>query len=256
MFGLPFFQQRRPQVMPHEVLPQDAESVLLQDQALANGITLVTKEDIYYRKGSHSVLLMKAGQKVQAALIPKLIKFGITPEQFSFEDPAVMALFETALDAHRPYQMMSGDVDDTPTLLNRKSGRDKILIFDTDERCLKRLTDCLSACGIPSDNIHPVPLSVHLEWALEKYRPEVVFLDFVPYSAGSREQPNVNHLMELIGRYDFLEQVVLTTTISSEKESLRQEMEALAAHHNVKLLFKPINRFTVSEVLSASLANR
>ncbi|MBY0404817.1 MAG: hypothetical protein K2X66_13030 [Cyanobacteria bacterium] len=52
---------------------------------LFEDVALVAKEDIYYKKGSHTVLLMKSGQVVAVDLIPKLIKFGVTPQQFLLE---------------------------------------------------------------------------------------------------------------------------------------------------------------------------
>jgi hypothetical protein len=220
----------------------------------------VAKEDIYYQKGSHPVLLMKAGHSVETSSIPRLLKFGIRPEQFLLEEkPATQEVFQDAVAALPPEARVMSGLDGVelqpPPQFFQRGAKNKILIQDSDDRSIKRLTDCLTACGIPLANIHPVPVLETLFWAVEKYQPQVLFLDFTPYAFDSPTRQSLGKTMEQLKQYPCLQRILITTQLPPEQEGLRQEMLALGEYFGASVLFKPLNRFVLKEALTVPLAN-
>ncbi|MBY0403101.1 MAG: hypothetical protein K2X66_04325, partial [Cyanobacteria bacterium] len=143
-----------------------------------------------------------------------------------------------------------------PKFKNSLSGQQTVVIYDLDDRGLKRMSNCLTSCDFPFNHIHPVPTVEHLTWALSKYKPTFLFMDFIPYAPGTREQPSLAQLMKMVENYTAtsdvpLEHVILTTKVPSDQDTLRQEMIELAHYYHAKIIFKPVNRFSLSEIFGS-----
>jgi hypothetical protein len=224
---------------------------------LPPGVQLTSKHDIYNH--DHSVLLIRAGQTVNAELLPKLLNFGVSPRDFSYvgtpanqaqasATPIALPLPAARMPVTRPetHRELSPEVAAFAAGLQPPltSPQRKILILDPDDRGIGRLTDCLVACGIPLHDIHPVRMVEHLTWAVRKYQPEMLFIDFnlgkgrhgfevIRYIADSGLDPAV----------------VLTLQLMPEKVALREKILAAAETLHASVLFKPINRYDLYRIL-------
>lgn len=257
MFELPFFRRKRAKVTPTGLEPS-GNQVLMADPVAAEkkvepSLTLVSKEDIYYRKGNHPVLLMKAGQEVQVELIPKLLKFGIQPEQFLMAPKSDLdsALLTAALPEARRMMTPPSAYSGSSVVRNSPWARKTFAVYEPDDRCMKRVLDCLTLYGIPNGNVHPVVRQDHLMRTLEKNQPEVLLYDFVL----DPDSPAITKTIQALRRYDSLQCLILMMHVPSQKDSLRQEVMELVKANHASVLFKPINRFQLSEELTSSLAN-
>jgi hypothetical protein len=216
--------------------------------------TLVAKEDIFYTQEDVPVLLMKAGQGVDIHQVAKLIKFGVQPEQFILsEDPTSTLphnIFEAITDSLSKDAEITSDGLPGKPLYFQKGAKDKILILDSDERSIKRLSDCLKGYGIPLVNLHPLTNSQHLFWAVERYEPHILFIDFNPYLQNKSQLASLPETMMTLKSYPFIREVVLTAFLRPDQEEVRQDLQNLAKYYGAKVLLKPVNRFALSDVLS------
>jgi hypothetical protein len=211
------------------------------EQILPEGVSIICKEDIYFNKDGHYVLLIKAGQAIEERLIPKLIKFGVQPHQFELEVPPVEEEELPETKAMTPPSLSK---------IFRSPNREKILLMDPDEKSQKRLTDCLVACGVSLNNIHPVLVLDNLPWALNKYTPKILFLDFNldPKRAG------LGTLLKSLQNYPFLKHIIVTIPLPPEKEKLRKQLTELARNHGAHVIFKPVNRFILGNLIRSILS--
>jgi hypothetical protein len=228
-----FSHPKYPPVKPHSVSLLTSYGVE-PDRLLPEGVALVCNEDIYYHNGDRPILLLRAGQEVDEALIPKLINFGVTPNQFRIEGN------ENPVYGINP---MSNPI--TSKVFGSKH-QEKIVIMDPDERSSKRLSDCLKACGIPSDNIQPVLIPDNLHWTLQKYEPTILFMDFVL----DPSHPGLGTILKPLRDLSSLQKIIFTVDLPPEKKRLRQQITDLAASNQTSVLFKPINRFVLNNLLT------
>jgi hypothetical protein len=216
--------------------------------------TLVAKEDIFYTQDDMPVLLMKAGQGVDIHQVAKLIKFGVLPEQFILSEDPTSNLPQNIFDAitndlSKDAEITSDGLPGKP-LYFQKGAKDKILVLDGDERSIKRLSDCLKGYGIPLVNIHPLTNSQHLFWAVERYEPHILFIDFNPYLQNKSQMASLPETMMTLKSYPFIREVVLTAFLRPDQEEIRQDLQNLAKYYGAKVLLKPVNRFALSDVLN------
>jgi CheY-like chemotaxis protein len=147
---------------------------------------------------------------------------------------------------------MSNPILETPANLVRAIRiRKRVLILDPDQKSLKRLIDCLFICGFQLDNLHPVRMAASLDWALQKYMPHVLVVD---YRLSEGQQTGIQILQGLQSVLPFLEQIILITPplqMLSEWEARR--VKSFCQVWNVKALPKPVNRFTLKQILDQAI---
>ncbi len=191
-------------------------------------VTLVTKEDIYREQ----VLLVKKGYEVEMDDLPKLIKNGAKPSQFTLK--------MTEEEAARELLGHSNPI------LQLARSQKHVVVLDPDQKSLKRTIDCFFVCGFSLSNIHPVRLSAHLDWTLRKYQPQVLVVDY-DLLDGQDGLSLLNALQRPAG----MEQVILTLparTFSSEEERLILE---LSNRNHIRILKKPVSRFALNRLLAS-----
>jgi hypothetical protein len=226
--------------------------------AQAGGI-LVTREDIYREnKGMEPILLLRKGYEVTPEELPRFIRNGAKPHQFQFkhtEEPlrAYQLLPKPPIQSTPAPVLLrrtqpASDPPDTLSIRPQTGNRKKVLILEPDPKSMKRLIDCLFICGVPLDRIHPVRLAEHLNWVAEKYRPNVLVVDYaLPGSAqtGLDVLTAVQHL-------PWLERCILTVNPNQmpPKNDNWQALEAICQERNIRLLVKPVNRRTLNRLLT------
>lgn len=113
---------------------------------------------------------------------------------------------------------------------------------------MKRLIDCLFICGLQLDRIHPVRVSEHLSWALEKYRPQLLVVDY-HLQGGQNGLETLTALHKLPG----VEKIILTLAphpILSEAEN--RLIEEFCREKDIKILSKPVSRYSLNRILQDS----
>jgi hypothetical protein len=221
---------------------------------------LVTREDIYREnKGLEPILLLRKGYEVTAEELPRFIRNGAKPHQFQLKHAAepVVAAYQAPqklpkppvpapmlVRRHKPLPVLSGSVSPIPQTANRN----RALILDPDPKSMKRLIDCLFICGIQLDRIHPVRMAEHLSWVGQKYRPHILVVD---YELPGFPQTGLDILMNL-HQMPWLECCILTLNpqqpLLSQEE--KQSIKAFCREKNIKILEKPVNRHTLSRLLT------
>ena len=245
MFG--FFHARQSQISPLG-LPLPV--------SLPAG-TLVSKEDIYREnKGMAPILLLRKGFEVSMDELPRFIRNGARPHQFFFKpsnspdiaDIEVPEALPQQLKALRRQGMMEefGVVSPYRSLQRDPRDRQRVLILEPDQKSLKRLIDCLFICGTPLDKIHTVRLPQQLAWAIAKYKPQILMVDY----ALSDQQTGLA-LLASLQSLPGVEKIIFTIDSDSPlSEAEQQTLEALGPAAKVKLLPKPVSRFTVNRILA------
>ncbi len=245
MFG--FFHARQSQGSP---LP------LPLPVSLPEG-TLVSKEDIYREnKGMAPILLLRKGFEVSMDELPRFIRNGARPHQFLFKPSESAEIAEVDLPEALPQQLKSvrrqgmmeefGTVSPYRSLQRDPRDRQRVLILEPDQKSLKRLIDCLFICGTPLDKIHTVRMPQQLAWAIGKYKPQILMVDY----ALSDEQTGLA-LLASLQSLPGVEKIIFTIDPDSPlSEAEQQTLDALGPTANVKLLPKPVSRFTVNRILA------
>lgn len=190
-------------------------------------VTLVTREDIYREQ----VLLVKKGYEVEMDDLPKLIKNGAKPSQFTLK-----------MDPEEAQHVLGHG---NPIVKLARSEK-RVLVLDPDQKSLKRTIDCFFVCGFSLPRIHPVRLASHLDWALRKYQPQVLVADYELLDGRDGLS-----LLSGLTLADNVEHVILTLparTFSSEEESLILE---LSQRKNIQVLKKPVSRFALHRLLAS-----
>ncbi|HEY9746333.1 MAG TPA: hypothetical protein V6C99_08960 [Oculatellaceae cyanobacterium] len=218
--------------------------------------TLISQENIYRPRNpelaGHArkpVLLLKKGMEITANLLPKLVRNGADPAQF---------LIKSDDGKLTPASFMSSPLSDTnlqtdaPTSLVRAiRSKKRVVLLDPDTKSLKRLTDCLFTCGFGLDNLYPVRMASGLSWALQKYAPHLLIVE---YLLPGKQENGLQALRELASVLPFLEQVILVAPpLQSLSDEESWEIQAFCRQWNVKTLSKPVNRFALKQILDQGI---
>lgn len=227
----------------------------LQGAVSSPSLTLVSAEDIYRAGGRESgragepVLLLKKGMEIEATQMPRLMRNGVKPSQFFIKptdgDAQALENFSGFPVTHPLRETSAG-------LAKRIRGQKRVLMLDTDSKSMRRLTDCLFMCGFQLDNLHPVRLASSLHWALQKYLPHVLVVDY--RLGGKQNGIQVLHAIKPV--LPTLEQVILTAPpLHTLPGWEARRVEAFCEAGNAYLLFKPVNRFALKRILDLALQN-
>jgi hypothetical protein len=244
---------------PFKPANREAQPAARQDAAWPPGM-LVSKEDIYREnRGMAPILLLRKGFEVSPDELPRFIRNGARPQQFLFkpsESPDIGTLsspepLSQQLREVRRYELL----EEFDAARNRPDAsypspipqtQKRVLILEPDQKALKRLIDCLFICGTSLDKIHSVRLPEQLAWAIGKYRPQVLVVDF--------DLPNGQTGLELLTGFPSLlsvEKIIFTVSPDAPlSEPEKSALEGLCPDRSVKFLKKPVSRFTVNRILA------
>lgn len=213
----------------------------------ADEVVLVSKEDIYAREGRQMVLLLKKGREITVEQLPKFIKNGVNPTQFWLRriepiEPA-QGRRNTSYETDPMRQAPMTPITRTSRAVRKHQS---VLILDTDAKSLRRTMDCLFRCGFTLSRIHPVRMPAHLGWALQKYQPDVLVIDY--HLEGGHSALG---LMQELGELpNPPEHVFLTLSLPEAASGEEQRMiQEAAARFDIRVLLKPLSRYTVHSVL-------
>jgi hypothetical protein len=221
---------------------------------LPEGVSLVSRHDIY--DANQTVLLMKGGTRVSRHLLAKLLGFGVSPNAFQFQDLEGKPL-ERQADLLRQIaqKRLQSPVKVEPSLrsgMHQEAPRQnfsvnqRVLILEPDEKTIERLTDCLLYNQFQLDHIHPVRSKERLDWALKKYRPDVVFVAF-NLGEGAHGLETLRYLRSL----SQTQKLVLTVEVPSGKPDIRRKLNKTVMYYNANILFKPINRYMLRDLFES-----
>jgi len=196
--------------------------------------TLVSREDIYREsKGMPPILLLRKGYEVSPTELPRFIRNGARPHQF---------LFKPSEDLE--YKPLPQPFD--TSLQTPPRHKQRVLILEPDAKNLKRLIDCLFICGIPLDRIHSVRMPEQFAWAVEKYRPHLMVVDY--------HLPGGKTGLELLAGFNSLynvSKIIFTLEANASLSNLEKKaFESAASRPSIQLLKKPVSRFTVNRLLA------
>ena len=212
---------------------------------------LVTREDIYRQdRGSEPILLLRKGFELTPEELPRFLKSGAQTHQFHYKHSGKLLSpgYQKPPRPGRERQSLSRGVSnpmEAPTPL-RGIQQKRVLIVEPDQKNLKRLIDCLFICGLKLDRIHPVRVVSSAPWAMEKYRPQILV-------AGYELSDSIDGLtlLQAFADLSFVETLILTVPagfLLSEEEN--EVIESLGQRKKIKILSKPVNRFTLQRILS------
>jgi hypothetical protein len=231
-------------------------------------MVLVSKEDIYRdNRGQTPILLLRKGQEVVPEDLTKLVQNGARPEQFRFQykqNPSQNAMTFRASDLAQAFEQsraasegMSNPITtrenvQTVAPANPQRHSKKVLILEPDQKSIKRLIDCLFVCGFNLQRIQPVRIPAHLNWTLERHCPQVLIVD---YALGG-QQNGLTLLLQTLPSLKGVEEVILTLDPQSplpmaEEVGLRKACD----ENGIKILYKPISRFGLHQLLSEGAPN-
>ena len=124
----------------------------------------------------------------------------------------------------------------------------RVLILEPDSKSLKRIMDCLFSCGFQLERLHPVRIISSLDWALRKYTPHVLIVDY----RLSGNPDGIQLLQELRPVLPVLERVILMTPpISKLSEREDERIDAFCNTWRIRRIAKPINRFSLGLALES-----
>lgn len=213
--------------------------------------TLVCKEDIYREsEGMPPILLLRKGYEVSPSELPRFIRNGARPHQFQFKstghsENGVLSQPLTHLPSQEFLEQINTGAFDTSLQMPPRH-KLRVLILESDAKCLKRLIDCLFICGVPLDGIHSVRLPEQLAWAAEKYRPHVLVVGYHL----SQGQTGLELLAGFNSLYN-VSRIIFTLEPDTVLSGMEKRAFELACHgHSIQLLKKPVSRFTVNRLLA------
>ncbi|MBX2859757.1 MAG: hypothetical protein KTR14_00860 [Vampirovibrio sp.] len=227
---------------------------------LTQGIRLVTRQDIYVqRDDDQEILLLKAGQEVQEDMLRKLIQCGADPRQFEFQEPGQTKTFilpGSKVSRHSAPIALSetgGSLSIKQVSNNEMAFHQslvpKIMIADTSDRGIKRLTGCLTACGVFLHQIHPVTNFKALAWAVQKYRPQILIVDgdVRPQKRKQQAVDGLDFLLNLKISHQ-PSQTILLLNASGLSDPEKVHLKGEAKENGIHIIFKPVTRFTLQAV--------
>lgn len=213
--------------------------------------TLISREDIYREsKGMPPILLLRKGYEVSPTELPRFIRNGARPHQFLFkpaddlEHNPLPQPFDRIPRQEFLEEISAGAFD--TSLQTPPRHKQRVLILEPDAKNLKRLIDCLFICGVPLDRIHSVRMPEQLAWAVEKYRPHLLVVDY--------HLPSGKTGLELLAGFNSLynaSRIIFTLEANASLSNLEKKAFELAAPRlSIQLLKKPVSRFTVNRLLA------
>lgn len=214
---------------------------------------LVSSEDIYrFDLGGEPILLLRKGYELTPEELPRFLKSGAQRHQFHYKNTG-QSLAQAPLSgtAFRKHKGMENSILDTYSRKLKKSTQvpyKQALIIEPDQKNLKRLVDCLFVCGIPLDQIHPVRVVSSVPWAVEKYRPQILVANHeLAHTIDGLS------LLQLFSGLSFVETLILIMPPHiqlSDEEQLT--LQRINQSKRIKLLTRPVNRFDLQPLLSAT----
>lgn len=245
------FQQKESRPYPATQLPQSYQAAAEPTaQSLPSGVVLVCQEDIYTTDGS--VLVIGAGQAVSTELLPKLIQYGAKPSQFKFYemDQDTTEWVPLNVPTQTPSAPSpSSEASDPQTAMtapqrwgssvSAANHQKHVLILEPNSKDMHRLTRCLLANGFYLGRIHPVTVRSHLDFTLEKYQPDIVFIS-------SEGHDSLQTLQSIQTAYPDTRLILM-----QDPEQASFNPAALQARQiDAEVLLKPIHRFAVQELVN------
>lgn len=225
--------------------------------------TLVCKEDIYREnRGMSPILLLRKGCEVSTDELPRFIRNGARAHQFVFKPAENYSDNNRVASVTAPEPLtqqtktprrhdVRRELESSPPHSNQPlqaipHRRKRVLILEPNQKSLKRLIDCLFICGTSLDKIHTVRLQEHLGWAMAKYKPQILIVDYA--------LPNQQTGLELLASFSSLqgiEKIIFTIDPDSSLSSEEIEtLETFCPEKNIRILKKPVSRFTVNRILA------
>lgn len=196
------------------------------------GDTLISKADLY--GPNENVLLLKEGREIPAELLPTLVKLGVDPKQLAPARP------NTPEPTER--QTLSAPEDFSPSRGSRLlRASQRVMIAESNHRHIERLTNCLVVCGFNLSRIHPVRTENALNWALNKYRPDVLVFD---YAMGYEWLSDVAK-----NPPEGLSRIIMTLTLEDGMAQTEKDIARACDAAGIGLLPKPANRFALNKLL-------
>ena len=187
----------------------------------ADSVTLISTEDIYREE----VLVIKKGYELEIDELPRLIKHGASPNQFALKGHTPLA--EEVVNGH------------TNPILRMSRSQKPVLVLDADQRSLKKTIDCLFVCGFNLSRIHPVKIAANLDWAMQKYAPQILVIDY-------EQLQNAPEILHAVRQYGKLEKIILTISSQDAEPAILK----WSGGQTVQVLPKPVNRFAMNQLLA------
>ncbi len=206
-------------------------------------VILVSREDIYAPHGQDKILLLRKGSAIDAASFSKFERYGVHVSQFEVQATGVQMLDESITTESVAFSAHTNPITAAPP-----KPKKRVLVLDPDAKSLARTTDCLFVCGVELSHIHPLRVARHIEWTLEKYRPQVLVVDYT-LNVGT---DGLSLLSSVLGNRAWdgvIEQVILTIDFRGRLNHAQEEIIAWAEAHQVSLIPKPVNRFILNDFL-------
>lgn len=128
-----------------------------------------------------------------------------------------------------------------------------IVIYDPEQKGIRRLMGCLKRVGVPMLNIHTAVTLEQFHRAVDQYQPRTVFVDL---AVGNTETTCGFGVLE--GVFDTpgsetIEKRVLTVSVPPEKEHLKGQLVDKATDSGIDVCFKPLNRRHVEAILTETV---
>lgn len=288
-FGFNFGEEKK--ASPFKVTPKNlatGSQLNGQAQSLQN-VTLIARQDIFSVVDDQQVLLVKAGTAVDPAMLEKLIRYGVQPNQFyiqrhasvseeSVMDDEIASLTMTVSEGVAkeitprgnastnmpvgmtnpigqnsvlPSAAVSTEEIETALPSSQAVERQDIVVVDIEERSLKRLVNQLTVAGVSFSDIHPVKLRESLQWTLTKYTPSMLMVDENAFSATSL----VAQVKALSSEHD-IEQAVLLVNPASRTPKSMDVLQRQCDVAGIQLVYKPLNHFCLSNLLEVYKAKK
>ena len=209
-------------------------------------VVLVSREDIYASRGEEKILLLRKGTMIDAASFSKFERHGVHADQFEIQTSGIQTLDEPGKADPAVFSSHTNPITAAPPAAKKRA-----LVLDPDPKSLTRTTDCLFVCGVNLDRIHPLRVARHLEWALEKYRPQVLVVDYM-LNSGTDGLCLLTSVLEARTWDGVIEQTILTIDFRGRLNHSQEEITAWADIHGISLIPKPVNRFTLHSFLMHS----
>lgn len=225
----------------------------------SEGAVMVSTCDIFGSgltgQADREVLLVREGTEVDEELFDTLVKFGADPGDF-----AVKQLPESFQPAQSPAakknmaaSRMLGHSDplfQSSSAVKAIRHNKRVMVLDNNHKSLNRVMDCLVHCGYFLGRIHPVRQSQQMLWALQKYQPDILLIDYELSDAVDGLQLVKQALTEYENYGLAFEQVVLMIPPSNQflenPDAFLNEVERLG----IDVILKPVNRFNLNRILT------
>lgn len=235
----------------------DTHSAVYAEEA--DSALMVSVQDIYGAglsgQSDREVLLLREGTEVDEELFDTLVKFGADPGHFAVK--SLPQTFKPVVPSPQKSQMSSSRMLGHSDLLFQSSHavkairhQKRVMVLDNNHKSLNRIMDCLVHCGYFLGRIHPVRQSQQMLWALQKYQPDILLIDYELTDGPNGLTMVKNALTEYENYGLFFEQVVLMIPPNNQflnhVDAFIEEVETLG----IDVILKPVNRFNLNRILT------